>query len=165
MNEYNKSNYALNKKSKGIVYQYADGSRLEITFEKIAASDPTFTEQDFEKLKEFSDELFHDEAKGDWRYNYHKTMPLLEDVNSDDISTPPLEDWLMKRLDDKEFSEKLRKAMADLLTPTQQRRLKMFLFEGLTTREIAKAEDTVQRAVWDSITASRKRLKNFFKKF
>ena len=60
---YNKSNYALNKNRKGIVYRNADGSTLEITFEKISATDPTFTKDDFEKLKSFSDEMYHEEAK------------------------------------------------------------------------------------------------------
>ena len=36
MKDYKKSDYALNKNRKGIVYRNADGSTLEITFEKIA---------------------------------------------------------------------------------------------------------------------------------
>lgn len=35
MNEYKKSNYALNKVRKKIVYINADGIVLEVTFEKI----------------------------------------------------------------------------------------------------------------------------------
>lgn len=65
MSNYRKSFYALNKVSEGIVYRNADGSIVEITFEKIAAEDPTFTKEDFENLKKFSDELYHEEEKGD----------------------------------------------------------------------------------------------------
>ena len=37
MSNYKKSHYAINKVRKGIVYRNADGSILEITFEKLAA--------------------------------------------------------------------------------------------------------------------------------
>ena len=49
--DFYKSNYGINKHSKGIVYKYADGSILEITFEKIAAGNPSFTKDDFDKIK------------------------------------------------------------------------------------------------------------------
>ena len=65
---YNKSNYGLNKNRKGIVYRNADGSTLEITFEKISATDPTFTKEDFDKLKSFSDEMYHEEEKSNCLY-------------------------------------------------------------------------------------------------
>ena len=67
MNEYKKSNYAINKVRKWIVYRNANGSLLEVTFEKIAKDNPNFTVEDFEKLKRLSDELFHEEEKGDNR--------------------------------------------------------------------------------------------------
>ena len=51
--KFYKSSYALNRNKKAIVYENADGTILEITFEKIAAGNPNFTEEDFEKLKEF----------------------------------------------------------------------------------------------------------------
>ncbi len=37
MKDYRKSNYAINKVRKSIVYINTDGSILELTFEKIAA--------------------------------------------------------------------------------------------------------------------------------
>ena len=58
----------MNKYSKGIVYSYADGSRLEISFDKISKENPTFTQEDFENLKAFSDEFYHEEAKNDCVY-------------------------------------------------------------------------------------------------
>ena len=70
---YRTSNYGLNKNSKGIVYKYADGTTLELTFEKISADDPNFTRDDFEKLKNLSDELYHEEAILNWtEENYTK---------------------------------------------------------------------------------------------
>ena len=66
--KFYKSNYALNRNKKAIVYKNADGTILEITFEKIAAGNPNFTEDDFAKLKEFSDQLYLEEQRGDVTY-------------------------------------------------------------------------------------------------
>ena len=61
--DFYKSNYGINKHSKGIVYKYADGSILEITFEKIAEGKPQFTYEDFQKLKRFSDSIYLEQVK------------------------------------------------------------------------------------------------------
>ena len=63
--KFYKSSYALNRNKKAIVYENADGTILEITFEKIAAGNPNFTEEDFEKLKEFSDQMYLEEQRSD----------------------------------------------------------------------------------------------------
>lgn len=165
MSNYKKSNYAINKVCKGIVYRNADGSILEVTFEKIAKENPQFTLEDFKKLKTLSDELYHEEAKNDWNYHYHVTNDLDENHSSDWISTLSLEDEIIKRSDEKAFAEKLRIAISTLLTPIQQRRFKMFLFERFTYREIAKFEKTNIRAVWESIDLAKKKIKKFFKNF
>lgn len=71
MKDYKKSDYALNKNRKGIVYRNADGSTLEITFEKIAEGKPQFTYEDFQKLKQFSDSIYLEQVKADGRYSYY----------------------------------------------------------------------------------------------
>lgn len=163
MSNYKKSNYAINKVRKGIVYRNADGSILEVTFEKIAKENPQFTMEDFEKLKMLSDELYHEEAKNDWNYHYHITNDLDENHSSDWISTLSLEDEIIGRNDEKVFTPKLLVAINTLLTPIQQRRLKMYLFERRTYREIAKSEKTNVRAIWESIELAKKKIKKFFK--
>ena len=158
---YNKSNYGLNKHSEGIVYRNADGSTLEITFEKISATDPTFTKEDFEKLKSFSDEMYHEEAKAD--YNYHHCVKGSYDSFEDShwLQTECLEDELLKRADEKEFTEKIHTAISTLLTETQKRRLLLHAFRGLTIREIAKREGSSQKSVWESINAAQAKIKKF----
>ncbi len=65
---YRKSNYGMNKYSKGIVYKYADESITEIRFEDISATDQTFTEEAFKELKAISNELYHEEDVSDMHY-------------------------------------------------------------------------------------------------
>ena len=158
---YNKSNYGLNKNRKGIVYRNADGSTLEITFEKISATDPTFTKDDFEKLKSFSDEMYHEEAKAD--YNYHHFVKGSYDSFEDShwLQTDCLEDELFKRADEQEFTNKIHTAISTLLTETQKRRLLLHAFRGLTIREIAKREGSTQKSVWESINAAQAKIKKF----
>ena len=158
---YNKSNYALNKNRKGIVYRNADGSTLEITFEKISATDPTFTQDDFEKLKAFSDEMYHEEdVKEHYHRNYIKgTYDSFEDSHW--LQTECLEDEIFKRADEKEFTDKIYEAISTLLTETQKRRLLLHAFRGLTIREIAKREGSTQKSVWESINAAQAKIKKF----
>ena len=101
--DFYKSNYGINKNSKGIVYRYADGSVLEITFEKIAAGNPSFTKEDFDKIKELSDKFYHEEAKADCNYHHHVTGSYDNVEDSVWLATESLEDELMKRADEAEF--------------------------------------------------------------
>ena len=158
---YNKSNYALNKNRKGIVYRNADGSTLEITFEKISATDPSFTREDFQKIKDFSDSFYHEEAKADNLQSYYIKSGIEEGLNSDWLATDSLEDELFKRADEKEFTNKIYTAISTLLTETQKRRLLLHAFRGLTIREIAKREGSTQKSVWESINAAQAKIKKF----
>ena len=71
MKDYKKSDYALNKNRKGIVYRNADGSTLEITFEKIAEGKPQFAQEDFDKLKSFSVQIYLEQVRADAVYQKH----------------------------------------------------------------------------------------------
>lgn len=161
MNEYKKSNYAINKVRKGIVYRNADGSIIEVTFEQIANRNPNFTIENFKKLKQLSDELYHDEAKNDWNYHHHITSNFDDNLSSNWISSLALEEELMENSDETLFYDKLNKVIDTMLTPIQNRRFKMFAFEGLTYREIAQRENVNIRAVWESIELSKKKIRKF----
>ena len=161
MKNYNKSLYALNKKSKGIVYQNADGSILEVTFEKISNETPNFTKEDFEKLKELSDGLYHQEAKNDYKYHYHINGSYDNTENSVWLATESLEDEIERLEADKCYTEKLQEAIDSLLTPIQKKRLYMNCFRGMSTREIAKIEGTNQKSVGESICAAKRKIKKF----
>jgi len=162
---YKKSNYALNKNRKGIVYRYADGSTLEITFEKISATDPTFTQDDFEKLKAFSDEMYHKEEKGDCLYGKWVKSALDDNKDSDWLATETLEDELFEKHNEKELFNKVYDVIYNTLTETQKRRLILFAFKGLSTREIAVMEGASQKSVWESINTAQNKIKKVLKIF
>ncbi|MCD8048570.1 MAG: hypothetical protein LUG52_03035 [Clostridia bacterium] len=161
MDDYRKSNYAINKALKGIVYRNNDGSILEVTFEKIAAENPSFTAEDFKKLKELSDELYHEEAKNDCNYHYHITSDLNENFDSEWLATLALEDELMETEAKKQFRIKLQNAMDTVLTPVQKRRFIMYFIEGMTLKEIAAKEKCSLNVVWKSICIAREEIVNF----
>ena len=89
---YRQSNYALNKYSTGIVYKYVDESVTEIRFEDISATDPTFTEEAFDELKEISNELYHKEAASDELYYKYIKATLDGEDAGNWVSTKTLEE-------------------------------------------------------------------------
>lgn len=160
MKNYNKSDYAINKNRKGIVYRNADGSILEITFEKIAESNPEFTKEDFDKLKEFSDGIYHEQQKSDARYSNHAELNMSSDEIMKGLKMEFLEDAYLRQLDDNEFESKIHKIINKKLTATQRRRILMFM-EGISTVKIAEIEGCNQNAVWKSIESAKKKIKYF----
>ena len=157
--KYYKSNYALNRNKKAIVYENADGTILEITFEKIAAGNPSFTEADFEKLKEFSDQLYLDEQRSDVTYNKHVKGSFDEMEDSSWLATESFENELLDKLEDDSLEAIVRKYIDENFTEVQRRRFLMFL-NGISTVKIAEIEGCNQNAVWKSIELARKKLKN-----
>lgn len=162
---YRKSNYGINKNRKGIVYQYADGSTLEITLEKISATDPTFTQEDFDQLKKFSDDLYHKEEKSDCLYGKWVKTALDDNKDSDWLATETLEDEIFEKQNEKEIFDKVYDVIYNTLTETQKRRLMLFAFKGLSTREIAVMEGASQKSVWESINTAQNKIKKVLKIF
>ena len=160
--KYYKSNYALNRNKKAIVYQNADGTILEITFEKIAAGNPNFTEEDFERLKEFSDQLYLEEQRSDVTYNKHVKGCVDEMEDSSWLATDSFEKELLDKLEDESLEKIIRDYMDEKLTDVQRRRFLMFL-NGISTVKIAEIEGCNQNAAWESIQGARKKLKKFIK--
>ena len=165
MKDYKKSNYAINKVRKGIVYRNADGSTLEITFEKIAVENPEFTKEDFEKLKELSDELYHEEFKSDDLEAHFVQSIFDENDERCKCTLPSAEDEYLEQVERSEYEEKLQNAIDTLLTPVQKKRLYMNCFRGMSTREIAKIEGANQKSVSESIRAAKRKIKKILINF
>lgn len=163
MKDYKKSDYALNKNRKGIVYRNADGSTLEITFEKIAEGKPQFTQEDFDKLKSFSDQIYLEQVRADAVYQKHVKGRYDEFEDSKWLKTKPLEDDLFQYWGEKELQTLFMKLMQKL-TPIQRRRFFMYM-KGISTVKIAEIEGCNQNAVWKSICQAKCKLKNFLKIF
>ena len=85
MKNYRKSDYALNKFSEGIVYQFSDRT-LEISLEDFMRDNPGKTEADFMALKAVSDEIYLEQARletaqGNKTVSYtHLTLPTIVGV-------------------------------------------------------------------------------------
>ena len=85
MKNYRKSDYALNKFSEGIVYQFSDRT-LEISLEDFMRDNPGKTEADFMALKAVSDEIYLEQARLETAQgNKTFSMTGLEDA----IAHPP----------------------------------------------------------------------------
>ncbi|MEL7565576.1 MAG: hypothetical protein AAGU27_11905 [Dehalobacterium sp.] len=88
MKNYKDSDYALNKYSEGIVYKFADCVRLEITLEDYLAENPGKTTEDFQELKDLSDEIYHRQV-----VHEHRTSRLDVPINgleeTEPLSVPP----------------------------------------------------------------------------
>lgn len=164
MKDYKKSDYALNKNRKGIVYRNADGSTLEITFEKIAEGKPQFTYEDFQKLKQFSDSIYLEQVKADGRYLYYVKGSYDEIPDSAWLATKSLEEELFGDTMDLPSLEEVRRIAGEVLTPTQKRRFLMYL-EGLTTVKIAEIEGCNQKSVWESLEAAKEKIQKYLKNF
>ena len=65
MKNYKNSSYAANKYSKNIVYNSEVSGTTSIALEDFLKSDPTLTEADFEFWKNWSDQDYLEESRGD----------------------------------------------------------------------------------------------------
>ena len=62
MKNYRKSDYALNKFSEGIVYQFSDGI-VEISMADYLRDNPGKTKKDFLELKAISDDIYLEQVR------------------------------------------------------------------------------------------------------
>lgn len=161
MSKYYNSDYAINKNKKGIVYRNNDGSILEITFEKISQRNPNFTQEDFDKLKAFSDQIYLEEQRADVRYRKYVTGSVDSIEDSKWLRAESFEDEIIEYMNGNRKDEIMRYINTNL-TEVQRRRFLTFV-NGLSTKEIAEIEECRQNAVWESIELARKKLKKFLK--
>ena len=164
MRNYKDSDYALNKYSEGIVYKFVN-QIVEITREDYLRENPDKTEEDFLELKAISDEIYHEQAKEENRTKrFDISLSMLEET--DFVSAPAIDIELMEQ-EERRKEEKVLKAAKKILsgktlTAVQKRRFLLYFFQGCSMREIAKQEGVCQRAIWDSLRMSVKKLKKCY---
>ena len=140
MRKYWTSDYAVNKDREGIVYQFADGSEIEISLTEYLQVNPDKTEQDFMELKALSDDIYYEQALEDTRYGKRKqSLGKLED--SEQFATPAV-DTLLIHNSDKGQALKAARLLLESgdLTEVQRRRFIRHFFEGQSYRQIAGQE-------------------------
>ncbi len=160
MKNYWASDYALNKKSAGIVYWFADGV-VEISLEDYLRENPGKTEADFQALKAISDEIYYEQFSRDKAYS-RRCSPL---HTQEGLSEPSAEEVLEANMIQQEL-EHLQASLetflrSGLLTKVQQRRFVLYCYKGLSMRQIAAAERVTQKAVWKSLHYCEKKIKKF----
>lgn len=134
MANYNKSDYARNKDEDSIVYQSWKDGRIEITEEIYLEKCPERTSEDFRQLKEISDEMYHDETKGE--RNHRRAYK--NSKNIENCTTDSHEDELIAQ----EEKEEIIALVQDLIdkskmSPIQRRRFMKYYGHGKNLRVIA----------------------------
>ena len=155
MKKFRGSDYALNKFSDGIVYRFTDRT-LEITLEDYLAENPGKTEQDFRELKALSDAIYYDQDRTDSAQTY-KNVPIHGLEESDKLSTASLEDEYTRRREE----EILEYIIEKHLTEKQARRIRLCIYQGLSSRKIAKLEGLHYRTIQDSLVLAKKKIEKF----
>ena len=72
MQNYRKSDYAINKNSPNIVYRFHN-EIIEITLEDYLKENPDKTEHDFAELKALSDQIYYEQDRAESVRNVRKT--------------------------------------------------------------------------------------------
>lgn len=156
---YHLSDYELNARDPdAIVYRDAYGKITRLTRKDFSS------EEEFQKWKSISDADYHESHNRDHVEEVH-TVPLAFFSESSFLSTPSIEDMVIRREEDAEHEEAVLKVMdvlSNILTKTQFRRIWMYVVDGLSQREIAEIEGAGQQRVSKSIKQAMRITKNFF---
>ena len=163
MKNYKDSDYAVNKFSKGIVYLFADKT-VEYTMAEFLEAYPGMTEQDFQKLKEWSDEDYLTSVRVDDVQTRRVTsIHILEETEN--VVGQPLEDEYEQNQELANAGKAMRMLLdSGMLTETQERRALLHFYEGLSLRQIADREGVFFTSVAESIAAVTDKLKKHFRK-
>lgn len=165
MRKYWTSDYAVNKKREGIIYQFADGSEIEISLTEYLQDNPDKTERDFIELKALSDGIYYEQALADTRYEKQKqSLGKLEE--SEQFATPAV-DTLLIHNSDKGQVLKAAKLLLESreLTEVQRRRFIKHFFEGQSYRKIAAQENVHFTSIQESIEGAVRKMKKYLKNF
>ena len=162
---YNRSDYALNKFSASLVYSAADGI-YEITEQDFLASDPSLTEEDYERWKRFSDQSYLDIVRRDTFEGSH-IVPIDDLAETVLVSQETTEDKVLEKWEPTPNPFSLENAVRIIkearLTKIQARRYCKFYIKNMSNRDIAKAEGVRHRAVEKSIATAEKKIKKVLK--
>ena len=167
-----KSDYALNKKSEGIVYKFsaAVGGNSCIP-EIVTLSAADFEEEKnarFAAIKAMSDDDYHETELYDKRED-RQTVCLHSIEGTDWCAAESPEDKYFRHLDEQERTgirtlDNAFGIMEKCLTEIQRRRFYQHFYLGWTTRKIAANEGVSQMTVFESLKSAEKKIKKFLKK-
>ena len=163
MKNYKNSDYALNKYSEGIVYQFTD-SMVEVTLADYLRENPEKTEADFMELKALSDAIYHEQDLEDNRYGKRvRTLESAEGQGQYAAVSPERE--LIHQSDLEQAAKAARMLFTGgYLTEVQKQRFILHFYQGLSYRQIAARENVDFTSVRESIKAASVKLQKIFEK-
>ena len=160
MKNFDKSDYALNKFSEGIVYKFSNEIR-EITKEQYLRENPNKTEEDFLKLKEISDDIFLDEIRYETAQG-RKLVPTEDLENDSSFAVTPVDEQYIQKENNEQDKQKLDKLFRIAkLTEKQKNRLYLHCADGKKFREIAAMEGVHWTSVEECVNSALKKLKKY----
>ena len=162
MKNYRDSDYAANKKAKGIVYRFAN-QNIEITLEDYLRENPDKNEADFTELKFLSDEIYLKQVRAEnAQTKKNVSIHSLEATTLCCVASP--EDDLIESEVQAEKQKQRRKIAAkalSTLTEVQRRRYLMYVADEFTIRQIADLEGSHFTSVSESICAAKQKIKKY----
>ena len=166
MKNYKNSSYAANKYSKDIVYNSEVSGSTAITLENFLRSDPTLTEADFEFWKNWSDQDYLEESRGDNKQSW-KAVSLSNLEYILDSTQLSLEEMVEEKTMEDLVLQTLKQTVAVLLsdsvlTETMKVRFEMFYIQGMRVIEIAEAQGVDEKAVRKSLERIKAKLIKVF---
>ena len=166
MKNYKNSSYAANKYSKDIVYNSEVSGSTAITLEGFLKSDPTLTEAEFEFWKNWSDQNYLEESRGDNKQSWKAvSLSNLEYIlDSTQLSLEEMvEDKTMEGLVLQTLKQTAAVLLSDsVLTETMKVRFEMFYIQGMRVIEIAEAQGVDEKAVRKSLERIKAKLIKVF---
>ena len=161
MKNYRKSDYALNKFSEGIVYQFSDGT-LEIPMADYLRDNPDKTESDFWELKALSDEIYLEQVRLETAQG-NKTVSMTELENTIAHPAPSLDDSYIMADENRRIKLAVDKLFqCGKLTPKQKERFVRHFFAGVSLRKIASDEGVHFTSVDECIRRAVEKLRTYF---
>lgn len=152
-----KSEYAQNKREKDSIIYISVNGRIRLTRADFSS------EEEFLRWKQWSDEDYY-EAERRARSYYDNGVPLDENISSA-ASVESAEDaYFRKQMEDEietsrmDLCQERMIRVKALLTARQYRRIWMYLAEGKSITEIARAEGLSKASVSRSIAAALRKL-------
>lgn len=161
MKNYRKSDYALNKFSEGIVYQFSNGIQV-ITMEDYLRDNPEKTEADFLALKAVSDEIYLEQVRLETAQG-NKTVSLTELEDTIACTGPSLDESYILADDHRRIHLAVDKLfVCGKLTPKQKERFIKHFFKGMSLRAIAEEEGVHFTSVDECIRRVVDKLRSYF---
>ncbi len=160
MKNYRASDYALNKFSKGIVYSFADGTKVTILPEDYSAE--SASDGSALDWKAISDADYLDQVRADCRQT-RKDVSLYDLEHLADHASLPLIDEYIEKLDKLAAVKAFDALLASgKLSRILHRRIRLRVEHGLTLQQIADVEGVTKRAAAKSIYSAVEMLQEYF---